>query len=316
VTTLTAGPEETTCHEPQAVGRRLKAGYIHEAAWLLKVSRPGFWLTSTWFYLLPVGGRVVWDHWTFWLGLFYITLPLGLLIYGWNDAGDLDNDRANPRKDTFLFGARLNAAQIAALPRWIAITNFPFVLLFGFLLGAKSFAWWVVLFVATAIYNARHVGTKGRPGVDLLNQSAYVLVFVMSSWLNHAPQLPWFTFVFGALFAMHSHLLGEVMDHRVDLIAGRRTTAGVLGVMPAKFLIASLLALEALLIWSCVRDPWISAALVLGATFFVLDGALLWRARPYTNRQMRLAFLGWNAAALASIPWVWRTATLTGSASG
>ena len=80
--------------------------------------------------------------------------------------------------------------------------------------------------------------------------------------------------------------------------------------IPAKFVLASLLATEALLIWSCVRDPWISAALALGAAFFVLDGAILWRARPYTNRQMRIAFLAWNAVALASIPWVWRTATL------
>ena len=86
--------------------------------------------------------------------------------------------------------------------------------------------------------------------------------------------------------------------------------------IPAKFLLASLLASEALLIWSCTRDPWISVALTLGAGFFVLDGTVLWRARPYTNRQMRFAFLGWNAVALMSIPWVWRTATLARSAGG
>jgi 4-hydroxybenzoate polyprenyltransferase len=259
---------------------------------------------------------MVWDTWNFWLGLFYITLPLGLLIYGWNDAGDFENDRANPRKDTFLFGARPSAAQIAALPRWIAITQIPFVLVFGFLLGAKSLGWWAALIAATAVYNAPRVGTKSWPIVDLLNQTAYLLVFVLSSWLNGLPQLPWFTFVFGALFAIHSHLFGEIMDHQPDLAAGRRTTAGMLGTIPAKLLVASLLASEAVLIWSCARDPWISGALALGAGFFVLDGAILWRGRPYTNRQMRFAFLGWNAVALTSIPWVWRTATLARSAGG
>jgi hypothetical protein len=37
---------------------------------------------------------------------------------------------------------------------------------------------------------------------------------------------------------------------------------------------------------------------------------------PYTNRQMRFAFLGWNAVALTSIPWIWRTATLARFAGG
>ncbi|HZJ17967.1 MAG TPA: UbiA family prenyltransferase [Chthoniobacteraceae bacterium] len=313
---LRADPRETVGRESGNVRSALPKRCVREIVWLLKVARPGFWLTSIWFYLLPLGGRVVWNTWTFWLGLFYITLPLGLLIYGWNDAGDFENDRANPRKDTFLFGARPSAAQIAALPRWIAITQIPFVFVFGFLLGAKSVGWWVALLAATAVYNAPRVGTKSWPIVDLLNQTAYLLVFVLSSWLNHVPQLPWFTFVFGVLFAIHSHLFGEIMDHEPDLAAGRRTTAGVLGMIPAKFLVASLLASEALLIWSCARDPWIAVALSLGAGFFVLDGAVLWRARPYTNRQMRFAFLGWNAVALMSIPWVWRTVTLARFASG
>ena len=151
---------------------------------------------------------------------------------------------------------------------------------------------------------------KNWPVVDLLNQISYVLVFVLGSWLNGVPQLPWFTFVFGALFAMHSHLFGEIMDREPDLAAGRRTTAGTLGMVPAKWLLASILASEAALTGCCARDPWIAAALTGGALFFLLDATLLWRARPYAGWQMRLFFLGWNAAALLSIPWVWQSATL------
>lgn len=278
--------------------------------WLLKVARPGFWLTSIWFYLLPIGQRTVFDDWTFWLGLFYVTLPLGLLIYGWNDLADRDNDRLNPRKDTFLFGARPTAEQSAALPAWMALAQLPFTAGFLLLLGAKSLAWWAALVGATAIYNWPRCGFKNWPGVDLLNQIAYVLVFVLSSWLNGVPQLPWFTFVFGALFAMHSHLFGQIMDHAPDLAAGRRTTAGVLGVVPAKWLMIALLAGEAALVWHCARDLWITVALSAGALFFLFDAVLLWRSRPYAGWQMRFFFLGWNAAALLSIPWVWWTATL------
>ena len=278
--------------------------------WLLKVARPGFWLTSIWFYLLPVGQLSAWESWTFWLGLFYVTFPLGLLIYGWNDLFDAENDRRNPRKGTFLFGARPTPAQIAALPRWIALTQLPFAVAFLLLLGVKTLPWWAAVIGATALYNSPRIGLKHWPVVDLLNQISYVLVFVISSWLNAVPQLPWFTFVFGALFAMHSHLFGEIMDHGFDLAAGRRTTAGAFGVIPAKSLLATLLVTESLIVWRFAHDPWIAIALAAGALFFVCDAALLWRDRPYAGCQMRLFFLGWNAAAFFSIPWVWWTATL------
>src|SRR5947208_14044999 len=40
-----------------------------EIVFLVKAARPGFWLTSIWFYLVPVGGRQVLDQAEFWLGL-------------------------------------------------------------------------------------------------------------------------------------------------------------------------------------------------------------------------------------------------------
>ena len=47
---------------------------------VLKVSRPGFWLTSIWFYMLPLGGRDVFGSPLFWTGALYVTLPLGALM--------------------------------------------------------------------------------------------------------------------------------------------------------------------------------------------------------------------------------------------
>jgi 4-hydroxybenzoate polyprenyltransferase len=132
--------------------------------------------------------------------------------------------------------------------------------------------------------------------------------------LNDVPQRPAHTFAFGALFAMHSHLFGQIMDHAPDLRAGRRTTAGVLGIRAAKWLMVGLLAAEALLVWQGARDLWIAAFLCGGALFFIADTLLLWRGRTYSPGQMRLFFLMWNAVALLSIPWVWSTARLTGRA--
>lgn len=285
-------------------------GIVAELRFLLKVARPGFWLTSVWFYLLPLGQHAIFDTGQFWLGLFYVTFPLGMIIYGWNDVVDAETDRLNPRKDSFLFGARPTPEQIARLPVRIVLIQAPFVLLFTWLLGWRALAWFAALAAATALYNWPRFGCKGRPGFDLLNQCAYLLVFVLASWLNGVPQAPWFTFVFGALFAMHSHLFGEIMDREPDCAVGRQTTAVVIGLRPAKMLIVVLLAGESLLVWQAARDPWIAAFLAGGALFFTADAAVLWRTRPYAPWQMRVFFLGWNAAALLSIPWVWRSASL------
>jgi len=281
-----------------------------EIRFLTKVARPGFWLTSAWFYMLPLGQHHVFASPQFWLGLFYISFPLGMIIYGWNDVVDFETDRLNPRKDTFLFGARPTPAQIAGLPWRIAAVQLPFVFGFTWLLGWRALAWFAALAATTAVYNWPRIGFKGRPGFDLLNQAAYLLVFVLSSWLNGLPQAPWFTFVFGALFAMHSHLFGEIMDLEPDRAVGRRTTAVAIGVRPSKIVMVAFLAVETALVWQATHDSWIALFLAGGAGFFLTDACLLWGAKPYAPWQMRLFFLGWNASALLTIPWVWHTASL------
>jgi 4-hydroxybenzoate polyprenyltransferase len=280
-------------------------------AFLIKAARPGFWLTSIWFYLLPLGGRDVFGTYGFWLGVVYVTFPLGLFIYGWNDCVDAEADRLNPRKDSYLFGARGTAAQLARLPWWIAAVQFPFVALFVAKIGwTRTLLYFAALALATWLYNNPRGGAKTRPGFDLLNQIAYLLVFALSSWINGVPQLPWHTFVFGAMFAMHSHLFGEVMDLQPDRAVGRRTTGLVLGAIGSKWMLASMLLVESLLVFTQTGDALIAGALAVGSLWFAADALWLWRDRPYSAREARLFFLGWNAAAIITAPIVWKTATL------
>ena len=289
-------------------GPAVKTGNL---AFVIKAARPGFWITSIWFYLIPLGGKDVFGTYGFWLGLAYVTFPLGLLIYGWNDCVDAETDRLNPRKDSYLFGARGTPEQLARLPWWIAVAQLPFVALFIPKIGwACTLAFFSALTFATWLYNNPKGGAKTRPGWDLLNQTAYLLVFALSSWLNDVPQLPWYTFVFGALFAMHSHLFGEVMDLEPDRVAGRRTTGIVLGAIHSKCVLAALLLIEGVLIFFCTRDVLMAGALAVGSLWFVADILWLWGDGPYTAREARFFFLGWNAAALITAPIVWRTATL------
>jgi 4-hydroxybenzoate polyprenyltransferase len=111
--------------------------------------------------------------------------------------------------------------------------------------------------------------------------------------------------LFGCMFAMHSHIFGEVMDRIPDAQAGRRTTAVVIGNVRAKLLMSSLLAAEAVLVWCSFRDAYITAFLTVSCAWFVADALLLWRERPYTPVQMKLAMIGWNVVALGSMYWVW-----------
>jgi 4-hydroxybenzoate polyprenyltransferase len=276
----------------------------------IKAARPGLWATSVWFYLLPLGRRHVFDSLGFWLGSIYVTLPLGLIIYGWNDMADQEIDRFNPRKGTFLFGARGSREQLARLPLQIAVAQAIFCAAFFYLVGAKILLWFAALLAFTTVYNLPRYGLKSHPPFDILNQAGYLLVFVLSSWLNHAPQLRWPAMLFGGLFAMHSHVFGEVMDLAPDRLSGRRTTATVIGAVPAKLLICAMLGVEGFLVYKYFSDIWISGALVMGGLWFVLDALVLWRDRPYSLPQMRIFMFGWNAIAIASMGWVWSTATL------
>jgi 4-hydroxybenzoate polyprenyltransferase len=287
------------------------ATLVSELAFLVQVSRPGLWSTTALFYLMPLGHADIFHSRIFWVGLSYVLFPLGLALYGVNDIVDADGDQFNPRKGTFLFGSLGRSEQLSAL-RWkIVVAQVPFLTLFYFLVGPRILWWLAVLAVAVGLYNAPRIGWKGRPPFDVLIQSSYLLVFVLSSWLNHAAQPPWATFLFGALFAMHSHVFGEVMDIAPDRLSGRRTTATSIGAVGAKFLIAALLCVEGAVVYREFRSVVIAGFLAAGAVWFVLDACIFWKNTAYTPAQMRLFMWAWNAASLAGLYWNWAHPTLT-----
>lgn len=252
---------------------------------------------------MPLGRSFNFHAASFWFGLFYIVFPLSLLLYGVNDIVDAEGDRLNPRKGTYLFGSRGADQQLRSLRWQIAAWQIPFFCLFWTYTGWRITLWFAAILFAVYVYNARPVALKGRPPFDVLIQSSYLLIFVLSSWLNCAPQLPWQTFLFGALFAMHSHVFGEIMDIEPDQKSGRNTLATLIGRTPAKFLVSALLLVEVFLITQYFEDRVIALFLLAGALFFLLDAVFLSKSRPYSPHQMRLFLCGWNAAAILGILW-------------
>src|SRR5262249_48599047 len=124
-----------------------------------------------------------------------------------------------------------------------------------------------------------------------------------SSWISKVPQLPWQTFTFGALFAMHSHVFGEIMDIEPDEKSRRRTLATQIGRVPAKFFVASLLSVECVFVSYYFADRVIAGFLASGILWFVLDAFFVWKNRPYSPFEMRLFLWGWNLAAVLGILW-------------
>ena len=265
-----------------------RRGLRADARFLVQVSRPGLWSTTALFYLLPLGHGAFTHSGRLWLGLLFVLFPLGLLLYGVNDLADAEADQLNPRKGTYMFGSRGSREQLAALKWQIVVAQLPFLAAFLLLVGPRILGWYGILLLAVGIYNAPRFG-----------------------WLNNTPQLPWQTFLFGALFAMHSHVFGEVMDIEPDHLSGRKTTATVIGRVTAKFLIVALLGVETLLVRLYFHDWIVAGFLALGAGWFALDATLVWKDRKYRPKQMRLFLWGWNIAALLGIFWNWAQSSLT-----
>jgi len=281
---------------------------------LLQVCRPGLWTTTALFYLMPLGHSIDFSSARFWVGLTYMLIPLGFVLYGVNDIFDVEADRLNPRKGTFLFGSLGRREQLAALRWQIVALQIPFVAVFLVWIGAQALLWFGVLLGAVALYNAPRIGLKTLPPFDVLMQASYLLVFVLSSWVNGVPQLPWQTFTFGALFAMHSHLFGEVMDIVPDRESGRMTTAVRIGAVRTKLLMAVFLSVEVALVTGYFHDRVIGGFLAAGAVWFVADALWLWRNKPYSRKVMTLFMWMWNAAALLLIVWDYVQGTLIRSA--
>jgi 4-hydroxybenzoate polyprenyltransferase len=282
-----------------------------DAKFLVQVSRPGLWSTTALFYLLPLGRADLAHSSRLWLGLVFVLFPLGLLLYGVNDLADAEADQQNPRKGTYMFGSRGAREQLAALKWQIVVAQLPFLAVFYWLVGPRILWWYAILLLAVGLYNAPRFGWKSHPPFDVLIQASYLLVFVLSSWLNRAPQPPWQSFLFGALFAMHSHVFGEVMDIEPDRLTGRQTTATLIGRVPAKFAIAAFLMIETVLVQIYFRDWIIASFLALGALWFLFDATVLWKNQAYTPNQMRLFLWGWNIAAVLGIFWNWTQSMLT-----
>ena len=277
----------------------------------LKTSRPGLYFQWLWLYLLPVAGTDAHASPSFWWGLLFATFPLSLLVYGWNDLADAELDRFNPRKDSFLFGARGERRQRRTLPWAIAAVNLPF---FVWLVAHSGLEMLLVLagiVAVNAAYNHPRRGLRGRPPFELVNELGVLLLVHLSVLLNGVPQLPWQSYLYLYAFTVHAHLVGEVMDLEPDELGGRRTTALCLGRRRAKALIVALVAFECALLIFVFGDLVLAAILGTGLIWLLADFFLIFRDHVYTVPEMRLFGIAMNFAGYGTILWALHAGTFS-----
>jgi 4-hydroxybenzoate polyprenyltransferase len=198
------------------------------ARYLLKLSRPRFWL-----YLagpVLVGVTFAADVPADLLALpavvlfAYFLLPGNVLLYGVNDVFDADVDEANPKKDerevryrgqrfvvaAVVVSALLGVALLAATP-------------------AVAWPWLAGFFVLGVEYSAPPLRFKTTPLLDSVSNGLYVLPGAAAYAALAGVHPPLAAVVGGWLWTMGMHTFSAIPDIGPDRAAGIRTTATVLG---------------------------------------------------------------------------------------
>lgn len=199
-------------------------------SFLIKVSRPRFWLYLFGPYLIGlVAGaqdpNAILRPLYVVIGLYFL-FPANLLVYGVNDIYDYETDKLNPKKVEY---------ETLVTPEkryglWLAIfgANFAFVdLLF--------LAPWTVVIPALAFlflsvfYSAPPIRAKAIPIVDSLFNSLYVMPGVLSYGLVTNQFPPANIVLAGGLWTMAMHAYSAIPDINSDRQAKVSTVATLFG---------------------------------------------------------------------------------------
>jgi len=255
--------------------------------------------------MLPLSGSEPWSHPVFWVGLLFCVFPLNLLVYGWNDIADFEIDQYNPRKGNFWFGAVSSKQQIEKLPYFICAVM---LVSLAFLIPSSpsSILFWLSLMILINwLYNKRENGLRTRPPFELMAQVGYLMIVPFSMEINGVDGIHSAMWIYLFLFAMQSHLMGEVMDIDSDRSTGRKTTATHIGAIKTKILIMILVLLEVMIMFLIFQE-WVFGGFLLAVlVWLLLDAFILFRSKRYSIFQMKIFSAGSNLIAIATMIYVY-----------
>lgn len=211
-----------------AAATSTRDGLGARARYLLKLSRPRFWLYLAGPVVVAVAfaAESVGDLFTpLSVGLFvYFLLPANVLLYGINDVFDADVDEENPKKegrevrfkgDRFVI-ATVAACGLVGLGLFAAVPSVAWGYLAGFfLLGVE--------------YSAPPFRFKTTPLLDSVSNGLYVLPGAATYAAIAGAPPPLLALVGGWAWTMAMHTFSAIPDIDPDRRAGIETTATVFG---------------------------------------------------------------------------------------
>lgn len=202
---------------------------MSDTKFLLKVSRPRFWLYLFGPYIVGLVAAAStredvlrWDVFLF--GLYFL-FPANLLIYGINDIFDFETDRLNPKKAEYEMLVRPESHRGLAIV--IIVLNLPFVLATFFLAPQALFALAGFIFFSV-FYSAPPIRAKSIPIVDSIFNVLYVFPAAFAYQMLTGSFPPIGTFISAGLWTMAMHAYSAIPDMNADRQAGVSTVATLL----------------------------------------------------------------------------------------
>jgi len=201
-----------------------------DAAFILKVSRPRFWLYVFGPYLigLAAGASSRGDFLRLDVILFaaYFLFSANLLIYGINDIFDFETDRRNPKKAEYEMLVRPESHR--GLVRVILLLNVPFILA-AVLLAPNALPSLAAFLFFSVFYSAPPIRAKTIPIVDSAFNILYVFPAAFAYQMLTGSFMPLIIFIASGLWTMAMHAYSAIPDIEVDRDAGVSTIATLLG---------------------------------------------------------------------------------------
>ena len=201
-----------------------------EVNFLIKVSRPRFWLYVFGPYLvgLAAGAASRSDFLRIDVAVFalFFLFPANLLIYGVNDIFDFETDRRNPKKEEYEMLVRPESHRGLALTG--LLLNVPFIAA-AFYLAPRALPSLAGFLFFSIFYSAPPIRAKAIPFLDSAFNILYVFPAAFAYQMLTGSFMPPVLFAAAGLWTMAMHAYSAIPDIDADREARVSTVATVLG---------------------------------------------------------------------------------------
>ncbi len=201
---------------------------------LTLISRPLVWFPAIAVYL---GGVLMGDSswtWAAWLGLAFVTFPMGIIVYGVNDIADRESDAQNPLKGGAM-GAVVEKSETRVLSAVVIIMALSFLLAFTLTMHYQAALCVLVIVAFAYLYSVKPVRLKSRPFLDSISNGLLwvIPIFACGYGVNAMDNnfvLPaWHVTLTLLLCSIAIHSITALRDYDVDRKVGDKTGCVILG---------------------------------------------------------------------------------------